>query len=197
MKQRIRFRKNNRASEGASPPSRGRPKGGSLAQLTDQHGFTLHEVLVAIVVSSLLIGFGLSLFLFAQRLLLAHERTSSLKSAVDRILFVISTDIERSCRLEDVSDSTLVICLPNRRFVSYRFDGTTVQRNSTPLHEDAYRLRVALTGFDRPSGSRVSPRALEIRVTGERGTSHYEAGTIALIPWSARQEFSTTAARIG
>jgi prepilin-type N-terminal cleavage/methylation domain-containing protein len=161
----------------------------------DEQGFTLHEVLVAIVVSSLLIGFGLSVFLFAQKFLMARERMSDLKDDVDRTLFILSMDLGRSCRVKEVSDSSLVLVVANRRVITYRFDSVMVERNGIRTHDAAVRLRATTANLQAQSGQTVAMRALRIRVAGERGEARYSAETVALLPWSARQEFTRLVSR--
>jgi prepilin-type N-terminal cleavage/methylation domain-containing protein len=165
------------------------------AQLASEGGFTLHEVLVAIVISSLLIGFGLSLFLFAQKLLVAHERTSNLKAAVDRVLNVLSTDLERSCEVSEVSDSTVVLRLPSRRAATYRFNGSEVSRNGDRMHGEEMQMAVIVKMLAPPVGSKVSSPAYEISVAGKETGLSYEAQTLVLVPWSARQEFTGSSSR--
>ncbi len=157
--------------------------------LSDERGFTLHEVLVAIVVGSLLVGFGLSIFLFAQKFLVAHERMSDLKDAVDRTLFTLSTDVGQSSRVREISDSSLVLVVANRRVITYKFDSVMVVRNGICTHDPVMRLRLTTTNQQAQSGQNVAMRALRISVAGERGEARYSAETTALLPWSARQEF--------
>lgn len=164
-------------------------------RFSDEQGFTLHEVLVAIVISSLLVGFSLSVFLFAQKLLVAHERISNLKEIVDRTLFVVSTDVEQSCRVDMVSDSSLVLQAANGRVITYRFDGTMIERNGSLMHDAAARLKLASAILPEKSGSGGSLRALQISVAGELGEMRYSAQTTALVPWSARQVFIKFASR--
>ena len=164
-------------------------------RLSDERGFTLHEILVAIVISSLLVGFSLSVFLFAQKLLVAHERISNLKDIVDRTLFVVSTDIEQSCRVDALSDSSLVLQAANRRVITYRFDGATIERNGTIMHDAGVRLRLTSSSMIGRSVSGPGERALQISVAGELGEMRYSAHTTALVPWSARQEFVNFASR--
>jgi prepilin-type N-terminal cleavage/methylation domain-containing protein len=157
--------------------------------LRDEQGFTLHEVLVAIVVRSLLVGFGLSVFLFAQKLLTAHERMSDLKGDVDRTLFTLSTDIGQASRIKEISDTSLVLVVANRRIITYRCDSVMVGRNGIRTHDAAVHLKLTMVSLQPQSGQTVAMRALRIRVAGERGEAHYSAETVALFPWSARQEF--------
>jgi prepilin-type N-terminal cleavage/methylation domain-containing protein len=155
----------------------------------DERGFTLYEVLVAIVISSLLIGFGFSVFLFAQKFLMVHERMSDLKDAVDQTLFILSTDIGQSCQVKEVSDTSIVLVVANRRLIIYRFDSVQVERNGIRTHDPVVRLRLTTSNLQVSSGQTVSTRHLRIRVAGERGEARYSAETVALVPWSARQEF--------
>jgi prepilin-type N-terminal cleavage/methylation domain-containing protein len=184
------------ARQDISPPPGGRWRGGLCAQLASDRGFTLHEVLVAIVISSLMIGFGLSLFLFAQKLLVAHERSSHLRATVDRVLDVLSSDIERSCEVNEVTDTTIVLRLPNRRAATYRHNGAEIFRNGDLMHNEGMHLALTIKGLPPPTGVKFSSPAFEIGVVGKETGMSYEAQTVVLVPWSARQEFTGSSSRV-
>ena len=158
--------------------------------ILSEEGFTLHEILVAIVVSSLVMGFGLSLFTFAHKYLAAREKLSDLKGSVDRTLFVLSTDIEQSCRLEVLSDTSIVVREPRGRLVAYRFDGTKILRNGTAMHDESLQIKVSIKELQNSSSAVARLRALQVRLIGEQGGGRHEAETVALVPWSADQEFT-------
>lgn len=160
--------------------------------LAHEHGFTLHEVLVSLAVGSLLISFGLYLFFSTQKIVGSWERKSDAREAVDRTLQLVANDIGKASVIKEVSDSTLVLQVAEGKWIHYFFNEGMISRNDSPLHPERIAMQMKATKI-----TYVSPKknhtAVSLSIFGILGNVHYRAETIALVPWSARQEFAALA----
>ena len=88
----------------------------------NEDGFTIQELLVALVVGSLLMSFCLSLFLFSNKIFVTWHA-----------LQTFAFDIRNSREITNVRDTSLTVQRGDRRPISYFFDKATIRRNGVFL----------------------------------------------------------------
>lgn len=155
--------------------------------LRDEHGFTIQELMVVMVVGALLTSFGVSLFLFGQKLFISWERKSALQTAVIQLLDNIASDVLQSNYISQISDTGLVIRKKSGKNVRYSFDGSIVKRNDGALFVgQGINLKVSLS--PARNTSRYAP-LLGVNVTGKSSTHTYSVTVQVTVPRSSQVEF--------
>jgi type II secretory pathway pseudopilin PulG len=148
-----------------------------------EQGFTIQELLVVILVSSLLVSFCLSAFLFATRHFNTWDRKRELANTVDRTLQMIALDIQRSRNIEWCDDSTLVLNKGTGARMTYLFRHATVLRDSiTIVPESGIALRVIVQEVD-------TTRAMRIQVSGTYKGLERTAESFAAYKNSGKAQF--------
>ncbi len=153
--------------------------------MADEHGFTLPEIMVAMIVSSIMISLGLGLFLFANKLFKMWYDGTELRSDVNRTVQVLAYDIQQSREVLSLTDSTMTLRLGGGRDVVYRFAGDSVTRNSVSLYSRETGTIRLTVGVESSAKSRL----YRIEAVGICRNSRYEAGAVAAIPYSSRAAF--------
>jgi type II secretory pathway component PulJ len=77
------------------------------AFVESEEGFTIQELLVAIVVGSLLVGFSFTLYLFVTKIVQRDIRTREHRESALRTVELIASDIEGSASVTASTDSSL------------------------------------------------------------------------------------------
>lgn len=116
-----------------------------LNLLKRNDGFTIQEILVALIVGSILIGLSLSLFLFTSKLFQTWYGSSELKRDANRILQRVAMDIQQSKEIIEHSDTSFVISKGVGKIVQYSFNGKSLCRNEvdlTPVKATAIKMRI-------------------------------------------------------
>jgi prepilin-type N-terminal cleavage/methylation domain-containing protein len=141
-----------------------------MKYVTDNKGFTIVELLATMVISSLVVAFVLSMYLFVERLIGNWEKRTELISAVDGCAGQIERDIMTSYTTDECSDSLLVLEMNPIDTVVYRFCKADVSRGGILFGAEAIRL-FASVSVSEDTGSGVSQpvRLWSIRVLGESG----------------------------
>jgi len=96
----------------------------------DDRGFTIQELLVVIIVGSLLVSYGLSVFLFADKLFTSWRLKDDIHSRVTRTFQNILYDIEQAKRIQSITDSSLIIIRCDNKVIDYKFDRHHIFRNN-------------------------------------------------------------------
>ena len=96
---------------------------------SDETGFTIQELLVVLLVSSLLLSMSLSVFFFTNKLIFSWKQRSEVSLSTHRIMNRVALDCARAIDLEQLSDSTLVLREEGGRVTQYRFRFGRVWRN--------------------------------------------------------------------
>lgn len=127
-----------------------------------ENGFTIQEVLVAIIVGSLLVGFSLSAFLFVSRIHRSWQSRSDIEQTTGRTVQTITLDVLRS-KAATVSDSMITLEWPGGRRVHYLLGNSAVTRNGVQLAPDS-SVRV---GAIVRSMQADNPIEIEVTSTGK------------------------------
>jgi len=144
------------------------------AKITDETGFTVIELLAAMVVSSLLFGFVLSGYFFTQRVMLhsriQHEVRENVLIYAERIM----RDIESHDRPVRCDDTSLVLARWSQSSadsihgVIYRFSSSSVTRNAVILGDPGIKFFVHASFVEDTSEQRAT-RNWAISLTAENG----------------------------
>jgi type II secretory pathway component PulJ len=165
--------------------------------LGSQAGFTIQEILAVLIMSSLLVSFGLSLFLSTSKLLGSWERKTELHSSVSTILQVLAQDIQKAKLAILLNDSTLVLSQGIGIDVTYRCDGASVLRNGVRVGEkNGVRLRMRVSKLEPTSTSGSSLEQLRIAILGKSKNLQQELTTTVALLSSCRREFLKLSKRL-
>jgi prepilin-type N-terminal cleavage/methylation domain-containing protein len=102
----------------------------------NNEGFTLPELMVALIVGSLVVSFTYSLFTFTERMFVGWKKKAELHNMVERAIEQIAFDIEHSKHIDELTDSTLVVKQELEKIVGYNFRSTMAFRNGDRLATD-------------------------------------------------------------
>lgn len=120
------------------------------------------------VVSSLLVGFVLSMYLFSVRIMGRHEKESDVKVLVSGCMQRIIMDIESSEKMIRSDDTSLVFQQSPLKEIKYHFDVSRVWRNETLMNNPRIELNARVT-FDEDTIFVQPKRFWNIRVIGREG----------------------------
>ncbi len=134
-----------------------------------RNGFTVVELLAAMVVSSLVIGFVVSMYLFTEKGMARQEKRSDVRDAVSGCTQRIVTDIRSAIEMERCDDTSLVLRLNPLGQTNYHFDASHAWRNGTLINDPQIDLNVHVF-FDEDTLSVQPKRSWSVRVVGWKGT---------------------------
>lgn len=154
----------------------------------NEDGFTIQELLVALIVGSLLISFCLSLSLFSNRIFVMWQHKWERKDVVNYALQTIALDIRNSREITNVSDTSFIVQRDNLRPISYFFDATTLRRNDILLFRGNVSVSPILVGTSTSGSGKNLAQAIYIKISTMSGGINYEASTEVEAPHSARQD---------
>jgi prepilin-type N-terminal cleavage/methylation domain-containing protein len=158
--------------------------------IIDERGFTIQEILVVLLISSLIVSFCLSLFVFIYKYYISWESKNNLRTAVSSDIQTISYDVLRSTMIREMTDSTLVLIKGSGKEVSYCFAENRITRNDVVLCPDnVIKMSVKLSLKSDQIGSRALSGLLGIKILGKYRTWEYSAETNLVVPRSGREEF--------
>lgn len=154
-----------------------------------ESGFTIHELLVVLLLGSLVVSFSLSLFLFAGRLFSSWQRSAELRDSGNLVVSRFLMDVARSSRCELRGDSSCVIFRPGCDLIRYQFSHGTALRNQVSLIcADGPNMTVAVTQFSTP-GLRGRQDSLanhvQIDIVAKFRARNYSTSCVAEVPWSS------------
>lgn len=129
----------------------------------DQAGFTINELIVAMVVGSILVGYAFELYVFASRIVSAWRAKTGISTAAERVLGQMTLDLQRSSSLIQEGDSVFVMASDNREIASYHVSHGVVSRNGVAMHPQE-KIQVAVRA--NRSGSSVD---LDVRAASGKG----------------------------
>jgi type II secretory pathway pseudopilin PulG len=144
--------------------------------ISREGGFTIQEILVVIIVSSLLLSFGLTFFQFTSRVVGGWIRKSDSRITIQRATQQVLLDVQKGNSTALAQDSTLIIDKATGRRIRYRFHGAAILRNE-----------LALTGKDYPYSVTLndSTDGVSILMIGQTNGSRIGVAS----PWSSRSSF--------
>lgn len=103
--------------------------------LADESGFTINELIVAMVVGSILVGYAFELYVFGSRIITSWRARTEIAAAAEGVFNRMTLDIQRSSELIQEGDSLIVMISDNREIASYRVSRGMVMRGEVPMHE--------------------------------------------------------------
>jgi prepilin-type N-terminal cleavage/methylation domain-containing protein len=103
----------------------------------NEDGFTLTELMVAIMVGALMVSFTYSLYTFVGHLVSAWKKTTEIRSVAERSARQIAGDIERSKSCSELTDSSLVLIQGMDKTIRYSFQPSMAYRNGDALDIDS------------------------------------------------------------
>jgi prepilin-type N-terminal cleavage/methylation domain-containing protein len=158
-----------------------------IANIRDEKGFTIQELMVVLIVGSLLVSFSFSLFLFGQKLFTSWQKKTEVRTSVTRVLQTISLDILQSNYVAEVSDTALFLTKQSGFNVKYRFDGTHVWRNGEMIIPGK-EISLAVSISEKKS-VRKYPPLLHIEIEGTSPSLHYSSESEVAPPLSSKANF--------
>ena len=132
------------------------------------NGFTIIELLVAMVVSSFVIVFVLSMYSFAERIMAHQLSRSEVREAISGCTQRIMADIELSTRTDRCDDTSLVLQLEPLKEIKYHFDVSRIWRNGMLMNAPQTELIVHVS-FDEDTICVQPKRFWNISVVGSQG----------------------------
>ncbi len=153
--------------------------------LKSESGFTIQELLVAIVAGSLLVGFSFSLYLFVAKIVQRDIRIREHREHALQTVELIASDIEGSCSATASTDSTLELLSPTRGARSYCMRQRVLYRDGMafgPPHDEKWLLE-----FRSVSAGRVA-----LTLKSFWGKDSTEARADVAVPGSSALVFNTT-----
>jgi len=154
-----------------------------------ESGFTIQELMVVLIVSSLLVTFSFSLFLFTGKLFASWQKKIELHSEVSRVLQLIASDVHRAKQVLELSDSTMTLVGTSSIEVIYSTQGNRLRRNHHTVGSESVRFVLHLTPmkpFDK------HPEGVGISLAGYLSSNSFSAHTNASILQNAKEEFLGT-----
>ena len=154
-----------------------------------ESGFTIQELMVVLIVSSLLVTFSFSLFLFTGKLFTSWQKRTELHLEVSRVLQLIASDVHRAKQVLELSDSTMTLVGTSSIQVIYSVQGNRLRRNHHTVGSESVRFVLHLTPmkqFNKYS------EGVGISLAGYSHSNSFSAHTNASILQSAKEEFLDT-----
>lgn len=100
--------------------------------MKNEQGYTVTELLAVLIISSLIIGFCFTTYLFGQRLYSSWNKKADLTALVNKIHQNAVLDVERSKKIEFTDEGILMQQLGGR-VVQYRISADSLMRNDVLL----------------------------------------------------------------
>lgn len=157
-------------------------------QSSNDVGFTIVELLAAMVISSLVVAFVYSMYLFTERLTERWQRTSELSSVVGECAHRIAFDVLTCSDVDECNDSLLVLERDHLDTIYYRFTVGVVTRNGVSFSADDVRLDAVVSSEEDTSTMFQQPvLRWSIRVIGRSGDSRDSSFVRLLAPMSSEE----------
>jgi prepilin-type N-terminal cleavage/methylation domain-containing protein len=132
------------------------------------YGFTVVELLVAMVVSSLVAGFVVPMYLFAEKGMARQQKRCDVRDVVYGCMQRITIDVESCTEMERCDDTSLVLQQNPFKEIRYHFDPSRVWRNGIPMNDLQIELNVHVSS-NEDTISNLPKRSWNIRVVGWQG----------------------------
>jgi hypothetical protein len=160
----------------------------TLGLLKSEGGFTIQELLVAIIAGSLLVGISFTLYLFVARIVQKDFRGREHRQNALRTVELIASDIERSSHVMYLTESTLALESALHGSTIYCMKQGNLFRGTVSVGPpEGERWSVILHGSSRGT--------ISIALKSYWGKDSVQAGTIVSIPASSAVEFSSSPER--
>lgn len=149
--------------------------------MNENDGFTITELVVAMLIGSLIIGFCFTAFGFSQRFYLLWNNKNEAGQAAIHAYHTISYDIERAKKVELSSDSLTVTKVGNK-VVVYRFRDGNLWRNDVLVNRRGDMIAIDL---------KRAKQEYEISVSIMSGRSILIAKGTATIMQSSKEQYES------
>jgi len=149
--------------------------------LRDESGFTIQEILVAIIVGSVLVSLGLSFFLFFSKFSTTVERKREVETAANSALQQIAIDIQRAREVIQCEDTVIVLGMSAAKSVAYAQVGDEILRNGTVIGTVLMHMHATRSALDSTF--------IDIAVRAEARGYGFAASTTVRYARSSRDEF--------
>jgi hypothetical protein len=103
-------------------------------KLAESEGFTIQELVVALVVGSMLVGYAFELYVFTQRIVTRWRHKTELSEVIHSTLNRMTLDLQRADELEIQADSVFVARTDSRVVALYRVSGGIVTRSNVVMN---------------------------------------------------------------
>jgi prepilin-type N-terminal cleavage/methylation domain-containing protein len=113
-----------------------------MTYIRNQSGFTIVELLVTMILSSLVVSFVYSLYFFSVKLMGTWERRVDLHLVIDQCFQRIDSDIMSTTNVVECNDSLLSLLANQMDTVKYRFTEMDVSRNGVLFASDYPTVRL-------------------------------------------------------
>lgn len=114
--------------------------------IAEEPGFTIQELIVALVVGSILVGYAFELYVFSERVVSHWRNRTELTEIVNGALNRIALDLERGGTFEVEGDSVLVVSGDVGLIALYRFSEGTAFTNDVQMNPvGSSRLAFSIT----------------------------------------------------
>ncbi len=151
--------------------------------LKSEDGFTIQELLVAIIAGSMLVGFSFSLYLFVARIVQKDMHAREHKQRAQEAVELITSDIERSSLVIQLNDSTLELGSAMHGHILYTWREGVLSRRSVALGPGkGERWSFRCNGL--PHG------VIGLRLKSSWGADSVESHAEVHVPWSSTVKFT-------
>jgi hypothetical protein len=153
-----------------------------ISPLESEDGFTIQELLVAIVAGSLLVGFSFSLYLFVGRIVQKDTRGREHRENTLRTVELITSDIEQSSCVVELTDSSLALESAGKRRKPYSVKQGVLFRGAMaigPAEGEQWRLLIRW----------LSQRRIEVKLKNCWAKDSSEAHAEVAVPVSSAVMF--------
>jgi hypothetical protein len=164
--------------------------------ISEERGYTIQELLVVLIVGSLLVGFGYSIFLFTGKIKSSWQTNTTLRSTVHRIMNQITWDIQQSKNIVELSDSILILTKKSGEQVKYRFQDSQLHRGNDEMYSaEGAKINVQITRAN-PNDVDKQNQLLDIKIDGQSKSMDYKIQNVVLLPYSSEEWFNRTSKEI-
>src|ERR1051326_1855153 len=158
--------------------------------LKSEEGFTIQELLVVLIISSLMVSFTLSLFLFGSKILGSWSKKSELRQAVQQTLIVAMIDLIESSGVPTLTDTSIEFTKNNGSSVHYGYGRGRILRNGAIVSSQE-----GLVMSMKVARKQVLPQVhdgnvFSISVSAIRNDLAYSSTTVVIVATSSRDEFN-------
>lgn len=170
-----------------------------MTKSPDNRGYTLVELLVTMLITMVLGGLLVSLYLAANRWVGPWQREIILEDTMHLIVQRLTTDLAYAEQLVSEGDSAWTLIYPSGRTIRYRYQGRTLTRNDRRMHDTSvsamtFRLQpsrpetqFALRRRERPRQHEDDPIRVRIRIVLQSREQFFDLLTATVLrrprPW--------------
>jgi len=161
-----------------------------------EHGFTIQELMVVLIVGSLLIGFTFSLFLFSNKMMFSWQRKSDVQQTVCRVTQTIASDIMKAKEIKEITETSIILIGKNENQIHYSFDGKYIYRNNDIVYSDD-NIQVSMKiSEDIKLREEKNVSLIHLQVTGQLKSINYQSETDVMPLISSKEIFDRSGEKV-